>query len=66
MGVYLGAKFEVFSIILTGFRQGVILPPPSPATSTGTPKKPIQIRVKDFYAWKLFLKKTIHQENIWL
>ena len=49
MGVYLGAKFEVFSIILTGFRQGVILPPP-PATSTGTPKKPIQIRVKDFYA----------------
>ena len=65
MGVYLGAKFEVFSIILTGFRRGNFTAPP-PATSTGTPKKPIQIRVKDFYAWKLFLKKTIHQENIWL
>ena len=28
MGVYLHAKFEVCSIILTGFRQGVILSPP--------------------------------------
>ena len=27
MGVYLPAKFKVSSIILTGFRQGVILPP---------------------------------------
>ena len=34
MGVYLRAKREVSSIILTGFRQrgggGVILPPPPP------------------------------------
>ena len=31
MGVYLRAKFEVSSIILTGFRLGgVILPPPPP------------------------------------
>ena len=30
MGVYLRAKFEVSSIILAGFRQGVILPPPPP------------------------------------
>ena len=30
MGVYLRAKFEVSSIILTGFRQGVILTPPPP------------------------------------
>ena len=30
MGVYLRAKFEVSSIILTGFRQGVILPPTPP------------------------------------
>ena len=29
MGVYLRVKFEVSSIILTGFRQGVILHPPS-------------------------------------
>ena len=30
MGVYLRAKFEVSSIVLIGFRQGVILPPPLP------------------------------------
>ena len=30
MGVYLRAKFEVSSIILTSFRQGVILPSPPP------------------------------------
>ena len=42
MGVYLSAKFEVSSIILTSFRQGVTLPPPN---SKRTPKKPIQIRV---------------------
>ena len=30
MSVYLHAKFEVSSIILTGFRQGVILPIPQP------------------------------------
>ena len=28
MGAYLCAKFEVSSVILTGFRQGVILSPP--------------------------------------
>ena len=44
MCVYLRAKFEGSSIILTSFRQGVILPPPLP-TSTQTPKKPSQIRV---------------------
>ena len=45
MGVYLHAKFEVSSMILIGFRQGVILPPP-PSPSKQTPKKPTQIRVK--------------------
>ena len=50
MSVYLRAKFEVFRIILTSFRQreeggGVILPPPPP-TSKRTLKKAIQIRVK--------------------
>ena len=35
MGVYLRAKFEVSSIILTSFRQGVILPP-----KKQTPKMP--------------------------
>ena len=45
MGVYLRAKFEVSSIILTSFRQGVILPPTPTFTSKGTTKKPTQIRV---------------------
>ena len=44
MSVYLRAKFEVSSIILTRFRKGVILPPP-PFTSKRTPTKPTQIRV---------------------
>ena len=30
MGVYLRAKFEVYSVILTGFKQGVVLPPSPP------------------------------------
>ena len=29
MGRYLRAKFEVSSVILTGFKQGVILPTPT-------------------------------------
>ena len=44
MFVYLCAKFEVSSIILTSFRggRGGITP-----TSKRTPKKPTQIRVKE-------------------
>ena len=49
MGVYLPDKFEVSSIILTGFRQGVILPPPPPPTSKRTPKKSTQIRVNTLF-----------------
>ena len=41
MGVYLRAKFEVSSIILTEFY------PPPPPTLKWTPKNPTQIRVKD-------------------
>ena len=44
MGVYLRAKFQVSSIILTSFRQGGNFTPPS-STSKQTPKKPTQIRV---------------------
>ena len=44
MGLYLRAKFEVSSIIVTGFRQGVEFYPLS--TSKRTPKNPTQIRVK--------------------
>ena len=52
MDVYLRAKFEVPSIILTGFRQreGEGNLPPS-STSKRIPKKPIQIRVKDLKAF---------------
>ena len=42
MCVYLCTKFQVFRVILTSFRQRVILLP----TSKWTPKKTIQIRVK--------------------
>ena len=52
MNVLLPAKFEVSSIILISFRQGVIFTPPPKKKQTPqnnskqTPKKPIQIRVK--------------------
>ena len=46
MCVYVRAKFEVSSIILTSFRQGVILPPPLPPQNANPPKNPTQIRVK--------------------
>ena len=50
MGVYLRAKFEASSIILTSLRQGVILPPPLPTTtSKRTPKKPTQDVPCDMY-----------------
>ena len=45
MCVYLHTNFQVSNIILTSFRQGVILPAPPP-TSKQTPKKSTQIRVK--------------------
>ena len=64
MDVYLRAKFEVSSIILTDFRQreggGVILPPSS--TSKRTPKKPIQIRVKDL---KAFIEYPNDMRNVY-
>ena len=46
MGVYLRAKFEVSSVILTGFRRGGgnFTPHPLPPQNQ-TPKKLIQIRV---------------------
>ena len=62
MGVYLRAKFEISSIILTSFRLGReggdFTPPPPP--SKGAPKKPTQIRVK----WKSYLRAEIFGPNI--
>ena len=37
MGVYLRPKFQFSSIILTSFRQEVILPPPPPPHPTPPP-----------------------------
>ena len=54
MSVYLRAKFEVSSILLTSFRQGLILPPPTHLKTN--PKKPTQIRVKGDQ--KEFVKKN--------
>ena len=48
MGVYLSAKFEVSSIILTGFRdgEGDFTSPPKKKPQPPQ-KKPTQIRVKN-------------------
>ena len=62
LAVYLRAKFEVSSIILTRFRQGVILPRP-PSTSKRTPKKPTQIRVK-YYLLIFYFDFTFNSYNV--
>ena len=47
MGVYLGAKFEVFSIILTGFRRGNFTAPPLPPQQEPL-KSPSRLGLKTF------------------
>ena len=49
MSVYLRAKFQVASLTVTSFRQGVILSPLSlpPSTLKRTLQKPTQIRVNE-------------------
>ena len=78
MNVYLHAKFEVFSIILTGFRllgfREEIWPPSPPLTSKGTPKKPTQFRVKCqillqpllqyLYRYFMFLHEVVNIEHL--
>ena len=61
MGVYLRGKLEVSSVILTSFRQGVILQPPPLRTLKRTPKKPTQIRVK---LWNLYLIAGVDLESL--
>ena len=46
MGVDLRAKFQVSNIILTSFRQGVILP-------QRAPEKPTQTKVRESLIWIL-------------
>ena len=57
----LRTKFQVPSIILTSFRQGVILPP-TPTTKR-TPKRPTQIRVNKVSGLRpaTLLKKRLKQ-----
>ena len=53
MGVYLRAKFEVSSIILTSFRQGEVLPPSQPQNKP--PKSPPRLGLIHFS----ILKKVV-------
>ena len=53
MGVYLCAKFEVSSIILTGFRQGLIPPPPPQNEPL---KSPLRLGLKNFNDSKDFIE----------
>ena len=71
MGVYLHAKFEVYSIVLTSLIQeeGVVLPPlPLPtAPSKWSPKKSTQIRVKKTTNWSKYQPHTkIYAQNQYL
>ena len=57
MGVYLRAKFEVSSIILTSFRQGGVILPPTPPQNEPlkSPPRLGLIRLnKDLYRWLHF------------
>ena len=62
MGLYLRAKCQVSSLILTSFREGVILPSTPTPTSKRTPKNPTQIRVKNLTLKSVFL--SINKKNI--
>ena len=44
MGLYVRAKFQFYRIILTSFRQEMVIPPPT--TTKRTPKEPTQVRLK--------------------
>ena len=59
MGVYVRAKFEVSSVILTSFRQrgrGVILPPtPLPPTQNEPLKNPPRLELTKFTVVRICL-----------
>ena len=50
MCVYLRTKFQVSTVILTSFRHGIVLPPP---TSKENSKEATQVRVKYLSIWKV-------------
>ena len=54
MCVYLRAKFEVSSIILTSFRQGVILPPsPQPQNKPLKSLKVVRVVINSYSGYML-------------
>ena len=59
MGVYLRAKIEVSSIILTSYRQGGRLILPLPPTSKRTSKKPTYIRAKEHFFRRTLLSSYL-------
>ena len=61
MGVYQRAKFDVFSIILTGLDRGGNFIPPPP-TSKRTLKKPTQIGVTK---WCNLIGKKHGHKHFW-
>ena len=65
MGVYLSAKFEVSSIFLTSFRQGVILPPLPPPPQNEALKGPprLGLNAKLSNSQRNKLKSAINNES---
>ena len=61
MSVYLCAKFEFFSIILTTFRRGIILPTPSPPQNEPLKIPPRLGLIKD-----LLFVIAIFSRNAWV
>ena len=59
MGVYLRAKIEVSSIILTSYRKGGRLILPLPPTSKRTSKKPTYIRAKEHFFRRTLLSSYL-------
>ena len=47
MCLYIHTKFEVSSVTLTSFGQGVILPYPYPPTAKQTPEHPPTLKIQN-------------------
>ena len=61
MGVYLHAKFEVSTIILTSFRRGNFIPPPLAALQNEPLKSPPRLGLRKHYTSSLIF--LITQDN---
>ena len=66
MCVYLRTKFQVPSIILTSFRQVVILPHPHPPLQNEPLKSPTRLGLKDIFIRGLFgIQSIIADGTFW-